>query len=152
MKDVFEPALNMNKTNFFEPTLNFDSEYSNFGRVGEFLKGLTPEKIDNFGKVITTGYTTYQQIKDVTGGGRGGNTGNQQQQIQYANEQARLNAEQRIKEQNMYRLLAMAKESEKNKEEELKTKNKKKLIIGLSIGGSVLIVATVLFFVFKKKK
>jgi len=41
--------------------------------------------------------------------------------------------------------------SASNKADDLKAKNKKNLIIGLSIGGGVLILGTILFFVLRKK-
>ena len=156
MKDVFEPAISINKTDFFEPTLNFDSEYSNF-TFGDLLKSITPEQVENVGKFATAGYNTYQQIKGLSGNNPSQKQAQQlqqqliqqqalakQQQQAYAQQQARLNEQLRLQQLSNLRLQSGAKEPEK--------KSKKGLIIGLSVGGGVLILATVLFFVLRKKK
>jgi hypothetical protein len=154
MKDVFEPLENFSG-DVFEP-LNFDSEYSNF-TLGDFLKGITPEQIENVGKFATAGYNTVQTIKGLSGSSQSQRQAQQlqqqliqqqalakQQQQAYAQQQAILNERLRNQQQNNLRLQSGAKEPEK--------KSNKGLIIGLSVGGGVLILATVLFFVLRKKK
>ena len=158
MKEVFEPSINLSGQ-FFEP-LDFNSRYSNFSKLGDFLKSVTPEQVTNVGNLAKAGYDTVQTIR-----GLGSNPNqNQEQQLQQqlqqqqalsqqqanaqqlanAQQQATLNEQLRIQQQNNLRLQSGAREPEK--------KSNKNLIIGLSIGGGVLLLTTVLILVLRKKK
>jgi len=93
-------------------------------------------------QAIVTGNQIYQNVKPRK---KNEELARQMEQQNIAQQQQAQ--QQRAKEQQMYSLLAQAKE--KNKE---KSKNKNKLIIGLSIGGSVLLLATILIIYIKRKK
>jgi chemotaxis response regulator CheB len=135
-----EFELNNNfKENVFE---HFEDGNSNF------LPSV--EQSMQFGQLISQGITSANQIyQNVKPRKKNEQLAKQmEQQIIAQQQQAQQQAQQqRAKEQQMYSLLAQAKE--KNTE---KSKNKNKLIIGLSIGGSVLLLATILIIYIKRKK
>ena len=93
-------------------------------------------------QAIVTGNQIYQNVKPRK---KNEELARQMEQQNIAQQQQAQ--QQRAKEQQMYSLLAQAKQ--KNTE---KSKNKNKLIIGLSIGGSVLLLATILIIYIKRKK
>jgi hypothetical protein len=131
-----EFELNNNfKENVFE---HFEDGNSNF------LPSV--EQSMQFGQLISQGITSANQIyQNVKPRKKNEQLAKQMEQQNIAQQQQAQ--QQRAKEQQMYSLLAQAKE--KNTE---KSKNKNKLIIGLSIGGSVLLLATILIIYIKRKK
>lgn len=93
-------------------------------------------------QAIVTGNQIYQDVKP-----RKENKQLAQQMQQQYIAQQQQQQQQKAKEQQMYSLLAQAKQKSSEK-----TKNRNKLIIGLSIGGSVLLLATILIIYVKRKK
>ena len=188
MKDVFEPALSMNKTNVFEPM-------SNFGEVAEVAKGVG-DVAKGIGEVATASARKKEaEAKIIALGGKEAadrkacetNSANQffidpkkqRNRIRDCQETVSKNAEkerqeqkriidealkfereklalerQRVSSQEKISLQSLAtqeKVSLQSTPDKPKETSNKKLIIGVSIGGGVLILATVLFLVLRKK-
>ena len=134
MKEVFEPLNNLSGQ-FFEP-LNLNSQHSNFV-TEDVPKKATPEQIENFKKMFSSVKNTFKTL--------GSNSSINTSPINKVVE----NLEQKlVPQQNNLSLQTGAIEGEKEGEKE----NNRFLIIGLSIGGGVLLLATVLILVLRKKK
>ena len=169
MQDVFEPTANFGgdvfepMANFggdvFEP-MNFDGDTSNFADYSK----LAESGVQLFGTLAQTkasnnaSKSDIQKQIDTVCGSRSHfilkkkrNAYNdcknkvladiqkdKQQNVDLSNKQLELN---KISLQT----------SASNTAEELKAKNKRNLILGLSIGGGVLVLGTILFFVLRKK-
>jgi len=132
-----EFELNNNfKENVFE---HFEDGNSNFLP--------TPEQSIQLGQVISQGILAGNQIYQSVRPRKQNNDAVRQMQQQQQQAQQQQAQQQRAKEQQMYSLLAQAKSKSSDK-----SKNKNKLIIGLSLGGSVLLLATILIVYLKRKK
>jgi len=163
MQDVFEPTANFGG-DVFEP-MNYDGDYSNFTKVdpnaiiqgGTALVGLIGGASQNKASRDANKTALQREIDTVCGKRQNyllkkkkdayNNCKNQiiakfdkekQTNVDLTNKQIELN---RISLQS----------ASTNKEDELKAKNKRNLILGLSIGGGVLVLGTILFFVLRKK-
>jgi hypothetical protein len=190
MKDVFEPALSMNKTNVFEPTLSFGGEKSEKSGKGKALAielgtqlvgglfGGGSKKAEITSQLAQAGSKKNADLlscENISVDGIGGWLGIDRKKIdnrkrdckqavekRYAEEEARLRKEYDENMKLQREKLALQKASlESNERIALQTqpkspepekKSNKGLIIGLSVGGGVLVLATVLILVLRKKK
>ena len=190
MKDVFEPALSMNKTDFFEPTLSFSgdkSQKSGKGKdiaidlgtklVGSLLGGGSRKaeinaQLSQAGSKRNADLISCDNVPvDGLGGWLGIDFKKKNNRIRscreavekrYNEEEARLRKEYDENMKLEREKLALQKASlESNERIALQTqpkfrepekKSNKGLIIGLSVGGGVLVLATVLILVLRKKK
>ena len=176
MQDVFEPTANFGGE-VFEP-MNFDGDYSNFGvldsslqagasamdlagklaesrakkkeaearlkelegKRGAELRACETAKENNF---AFDPKKTKNRIRDCKKVVNSRNDKDEAEQKQILNKQIDI-------ESNKVSLQKASLDSDKSIKE-TDSKNKKNLIIGLSIGGGVLILGTILFFVLRKK-
>ena len=129
MKEVFEPSINLS-SQFFEP-LNL--QHSNFV-IEDVPKKATPEQIENAKKMFSSLKNTFKTL------GSSSSSIN----ISPINKVMENLEQQLVPLQNNLSLQTGAIDDKK--------KSNKGLIIGLSIGGGVLVLATVLILVLRKKK
>lgn len=182
MKDVFEPELGMNKTNVFEPMSNFykiSPEMVKAGvEIGGKLLGSLGSGKSNEIKAQLSASGSKENADllscdnvpvDGFWGGLGLDWKKKNNRIRSCREQVTKRYENERKElrrqlEEQAKLererIALQKASlESNERISLQTKPKepekksnKGLIIGLSVGGGVLVLATVLILVLRKKK
>jgi hypothetical protein len=182
MKDVFEPALSMNKTNVFEPMSNFykispDMIKAGVEIGGKLLGSLGGGKSSEIqaqlsasGSKENADLLSCNQVPvDGFWGGLGLDIKKKNNRIRscregvtkrYAEErrqlQKQLDDAQKLERERIALQKASLESNERislqTKPKETEKKSNKGLIIGLSVGGGVLVLATVLILVLRKKK
>jgi hypothetical protein len=176
MQDVFEPKLNFGGE-VFEP-MNFDGDYSNFG-LDPVSAGLNigASAMDLTGKIVDARARKKEaeaKIKELAGkrGAELTACENNRAFKKFADKKYRRNRindcqkevrQRNDKEEAELRKIAneqIGLEKEKislqrssidSSKNDLDVKKKKNLILGLSIGGGVLVIGAILFFVLRKK-
>ena len=188
MKDVFEPALSMNKTNVFEPMSNFNVVSDVAKGAGDVAKGVgevasaSARKKEAEAKILAIAgkeaselhgcdtdsslqffFDPKKQRGRISGckdNVRRKNEQERQEQRRIIDEALKFEKEklalekQKVSSQEKISLQSLAtqeKVSLQSTPDKPKETSNKKLIIGVSIGGGVLILATVLFLVLRKK-
>jgi len=174
MQDVFEPTANFGGE-VFEP-MNFEGDYSNFGVLDSSLQA-GASAMDLAGKLAESKARKKEaeaKIKELAGkrGAELTACENNPAFKKFADKKYRRNrileCQKEVRDRNDKEEVELRKianeqigiEKEKislqrssidSSKNELDAKKKKNLIIGLSIGGGVLILGTILFFVLRKK-
>lgn len=182
MKDVFEPNVSMNKTEVFEPMSNFykispDMIKAGIQIGGQLLGSLGGGKSSEIQAQLSASGSKENadllSCNQVPVDGFFGSLGldpkkksnrirscREQVTKRYAEErrllQKQLNDAQKLEREKLALQKSSLESNERialqTKPQETEKKSNKGLIIGLSVGGGVLILATVLFFVLRKKK
>jgi hypothetical protein len=176
MQDVFEPTANFGGE-VFEP-MNFDGDYSNFALdpVSAGLK-IGASAMDLTGKIVDARARKKEaeaKLKELAGkrGQELKDCENNRAFKKFADKKFRRNriidCQKEVKDRNDKEEIELRKianeqislEKEKislqrssidSSKSDLDVKKKKNLIIGLSIGGGVLVLGAILFFVLRKK-
>ena len=159
MQDVFEPTANFGGE-VFEP-MNFDGDYSNFGAD---YSALAQSGVQLFGTISQSNATkqasktdTQKQV-DTVCGSRSWHILKKKQNayndcknkvLADISKSKQQEVDLQGKQMDLSKVALLT--SASSKADELKAKNKRNLIIGLSIGGGVLVLGTILFFVLRKK-
>jgi hypothetical protein len=168
MQDVFEPTANFDGE-VFEP-MNFDGDYSNFYKfdVSKIDPKLVQQGLQVGGQIIggasqmraskEAGKTDTQRQIDTICGSRQkflskkkrDNYNNcKNQVIAKIDKQAQSSIDLTNKQLDLSKVSLQS--ANTNKEAEIKAKNRRNLILGASIGGGILVLGTILFFVLRKK-
>ena len=173
MQDVFEPTANFGG-DVFEPTANFggevfepidfDGDYSNFAvdpnlviQGGTALVGLIGGASQNKASKDANKSPLQREIDTVCGtkqkflfkGKRNTYNDCKNRVIAKSDKEKQTNVDLANKQFDMQRVSLQT--ANTDKEAERKEKSKRNLILGASIGGGVLILGTILFFVLRKK-
>lgn len=183
MKDVFEPALGMNKKDVFEPMSNFykispDMIKTGIEIGGQLIGSLGGGKSNELRAQLSASGSKENAdllsckenvVVDGFWGGLGLDLKKKQNRIRscqegvrarYENERKelrrQLEEQTKLREKELSLQKASLESNERislqTKPKETEKKSNKGLIIGLSVGGGVLVLATVLILVLRKKK